>query len=153
VPAGAVVANLVDFAIAAVLLAALAGFAGIHLRPAILAFPIFAVALMMTTFSVGLLLSAINVRYRDVRFALPFLIQVWLFATPVVYPSSILSRQWRVVFGLNPISGLVEGMRWSVLGTPFPTLELVLSVAGSVALLAVGLAYFRRVEATFADVV
>lgn len=153
IPASSVIANLVDFGIATALLVVLAALTGEPVRIAALAFPILASALVVATFAVGLLLSAVNVRYRDVRFALPFLIQIWLFATPVVYPSSILSDRWRIVFSLNPISGLIEGMRWSVLGTSFPALELSISLFGTAMLLVVGLRYFRRVEATFADVV
>jgi lipopolysaccharide transport system permease protein len=92
--------------------------------------------------------------YRDVRYALPFLVQVWLFASPVAYPSSLVPQQWQAVYGLNPMVGVIEGFRWALLGTGQPPGPMMAASAGAVILLlGGGLVYFRRVERTFADVV
>jgi homopolymeric O-antigen transport system permease protein len=107
----------------------------------------------MTALGVGLWLSALNVKYRDVRHIVPFLTQIWLFATPVAYPSSMLHDPWRSLFGLNPMAGVVEGFRWSLLGTPPPSAMIWISVAVSVMMFFTGLKYFRKVERSFADVV
>ena len=102
----------------------------------------------------GLWLAALNVRYRDVRYLVPFLLQVWLFATPVAYPSSLLDEPWRTLYALNPMVGVVEGTRWALLGTATAPGPLILvSSAVALLLLVTGAAYFRRVEGTFADVV
>ena len=101
----------------------------------------------------GLWLSALNVEYRDVRYTINFLIQFWLFATPVVYPSSIVPERWRALYGLNPMAGVVEGFRWALLGTQPPGSMLAVSVAVVIVLLIGGLFYFRRMEQEFADVV
>ena len=103
---------------------------------------------------VGLWLSAMNVKFRDVRYTVPFLTQFWLFATPIAYPSSLLSDPWRTLYGLNPMAGVIEGFRWALLGTETaPGSLIVVSVFTMVILLGTGLAFFRRVEKTFADVV
>jgi lipopolysaccharide transport system permease protein len=103
--------------------------------------------------SVGLWLSALNVQFRDVRYTIPFLTQFWMFATPVAYPSSLVPEKWRILLGLNPMAGVVDGFRWALLGkarNPGPLLWV--SIAAVVALLLGGLTYFRRMESTFADV-
>jgi lipopolysaccharide transport system permease protein len=108
---------------------------------------------IVTALAVGLWLSALNVRYRDVRYTIPFLTQFWLFATPVAYPSSLVPARWRPLLGLNPMAGVVDGFRWALLGrsgAPGPLLWV--SIAAVVILLAGGLMYFRRMEATFADI-
>jgi lipopolysaccharide transport system permease protein len=97
-------------------------------------------------------LSALNVRYRDVRYVIPFLIQIWLFATPIAYPSSLIEEPWRTLTAINPMVGVVEGFRWATLGTGDAPLELIgISAAASLLLLAAGLVYFDRVERSFAD--
>ena len=108
----------------------------------------------MTSLGVALWLSAMNVQFRDVRYAIPFLAQLWMFSTPIVYPSSLLSEPWRTIFSLNPMTGVVEGMRWALLGaetSPGPT--LLISTGGALLILVGGLFYFRRLEKSFADVV
>jgi len=96
----------------------------------------------------------LNVKYRDVQHAVPFLIQLWLFATPIAYPSSLLSEPWRTVYGLNPMVGVVEGFRWALLATgPAPSLTIIASSLAAVSILVSGAFFFRRVERTFADVV
>ena len=116
--------------------------------------PVLASVAFLTALGVGLWLSALNVRYRDVQHAVPFLIQIWMFATPIAYPSSLLPEPWRTVYGLNPMVGVVEGFRWALLGSGrAPGLPLVVSVVAAVVLLVSGAFFFRRVERTFADVV
>ena len=108
----------------------------------------------VTALGVGLWLSALNVRYRDIQHAIPFVTQVWLFATPIAYPSSLLSEQWRVVYALNPMVGVVEGFRWGLLGTGQPSvLPIIASAVAAVITLVTGAFFFRRVEKTFADII
>jgi lipopolysaccharide transport system permease protein len=108
----------------------------------------------MTALAVGLWLSALNVQYRDVRYTINFLVQIWLFATPVAYSSSIVPEKWRVFYALNPMVGVVDGFRWSLLGKPeSPGVPILVSVIVVCLLLAGGLYYFRRLEQQFADIV
>jgi lipopolysaccharide transport system permease protein len=108
---------------------------------------------LVTSLGVGLWLAALSVRYRDVRYVLPFILQFWLFATPIAYPSSLLSQYWRIVYGLNPMVGVVEGFRWALLGTnTAPGMVLGVSALTAGLVLLSGVFYFRRMEATFADI-
>ena len=116
--------------------------------------PGFTLLAVATSLGVGLWLSALNVEYRDVRYTVPFLTQIWLFSTPIAYPSSIMHEPWRTVYGLNPMVGVVEGFRWSILGTGrAPDAMFFLSCLGALALLVSGAFYFRRMEKSFADIV
>jgi lipopolysaccharide transport system permease protein len=116
--------------------------------------PAFFLLAIVTSLGAGLWLSALNVQYRDVKYVVPFLTQLWLFATPVAYASSLLSEPWRTVYGLNPMVGVVEGFRWALLGTGGgPSPMFATSILASLALLASGAFIFRRMERTFADVV
>jgi len=116
--------------------------------------PLFLLLALVTSLGVGLWLSAMNVQFRDVRYTIPFLTQFWLFATPIAYPSSLLSEPWRTVYGINPMVGVVEGFRWALLGTDTaPGPIIAASALAAVALLVSGAFYFRRMEKTFADVV
>ena len=154
IPISGVVAGLVDFGIAFIVLLALMTYYGIVPTAAIALLPLFVLLAVVTALAVGLWLSALNVKYRDVRYTIPFLTQFWLFATPVAYPSSLVPEKWRALYGLNPMAGVVEGFRWVLLGKasgPGPLLWV--SVAAVVLLLIGGLAYFRRMEKTFADIV
>jgi lipopolysaccharide transport system permease protein len=109
---------------------------------------------LLTALGVGLWLSALNAQYRDVRYTISFLVQIWLVATPVAYPSSLVPERWRGLYGLNPMAGVVEGFRWALLGKSEPPgLMLWVSIAVVVSLLVGGLYYFRRMEQEFADVV
>ena len=109
---------------------------------------------VLTALAVGLWLSALNVQYRDVRYTMNFLVQFWLFATPVAYPSSIVPESWRALYGLNPMAGVVEGFRWALLGKSSPpSAMLFVSVFVVLVLLVGGLYYFRRMEQEFADIV
>ena len=109
---------------------------------------------LVTSLGAGLWLSTLSVRYRDVRYILPFILQFWLFATPIAYPSSLLEQPWRSVYALNPMVGVVEGFRWALLGTDTaPGMMLGVSAVAAGLLLISGVMVFRRMEATFADVV
>jgi len=153
-PLAAVLAGLLDFVIAFIVLVILLLWYGIIPSAAVLFLPFFILFAIVTAFSVGLWLSATNVLYRDVRYAIPFLVQFWLFTTPIAYPSSVVPTAWRTLYGLNPMTGVVEGFRWALLGNvPPPGLLMWVSVATVLALLITGLFYFRRMEQTFADVV
>lgn len=154
IPISAVLAGLVDFAIAFVILLVMMFYYGIAPTMAILTLPLFVLLAVVTALAVGLWLSALNVQYRDVRYTIPFLTQFWLFVTPIAYPSSLVPEQWRALYGLNPMAGVVEGFRWALLGTSqAPGMLLLVSIVVVVGLLAGGLFYFRRMEKTFADVV
>jgi len=116
--------------------------------------PLFLLVALITALGVGIWLAALNVNYRDIRYVIPFLIQLWMFASPIPYSSSIVSDAWRSVYGLNPMVGVVEGFRWTLLGVGQPPGIMTLISAGvALVILVTGIAYFRRVEKTFADVV
>jgi lipopolysaccharide transport system permease protein len=154
IPIATVLAGVVDFAIAFLVLLGLMLFYGIV--PSMRVFWLAPLLLLafVTALGVGLWLSALNVRYRDVRYVVPFLAQLWLFATPIVYPSSLLAQPWRTLYGINPMAGVVEGFRWALLGTDTaPGPILAASAAAAFALLVSGALYFRRMEKTFADLV
>lgn len=154
VPLGSVLAGAVDFGLAFVVLLALMAWYGAVPGLAILTLPFFFLLAFVTSVGAGLWLSALNVQFRDVRHIVPFLAQIWLFATPIAYPSSLLDGHWRVLYGLNPMVGVVEGFRWSLLGSGEPpgAVTLVSSLA-SLLLLVSGAYTFRRMERTFADIV
>ena len=153
-PLSATMAGLLDFAIAFVVLIAMMIFYGITPTSAVWTLPFFLLLALATSLGVGLWLSALNVQYRDVRYTIPFLTQFWLFASPVAYPSSLVPEQWRVLYGLNPMAGVIEGFRWALLGKGSgPGPMLAVSVLVTAVLLVSGAYYFRRMEKTFADVV
>jgi lipopolysaccharide transport system permease protein len=146
--------GLVDFGIAFTLLLAMMLWYGLPPGPAVLVVPLFVALAAMAAVAVGLWLAAANVRYRDVRHALPFFTSLWLFASPVAYPASLVPEHWRWLYGLNPMAGVIEGFRWALLGGRGVPLSLVAaSSAVTLILLVGGLSYFARVERTFADVV
>jgi len=154
VPLAAVLAGLVDFAIAFIVLLVLMAYYHIVPTAAVVFLPLFIVLAVATSLAVGLWLSALNVKFRDVRYTIPFLTQFWLFATPVAYPSSLVPEKWRALLGLNPMAGVVEGFRWALLGKSQPPGPLLAVSVVAVALLLVGgLVYFRKTETTFADLV
>ena len=153
VPMAAVLGGLVDFAVAFVILLGMVFYYGIVPTWAIVTLPAFILLAIMTALGVGLWLSALNVKYRDVRYTINFLIQFWLFATPVAYPSSIVPERWRALYGLNPMAGVVDGFRWALLGKQPPGAMLAVSVGVVIVILIAGLYYFRRMEQEFADVV
>jgi lipopolysaccharide transport system permease protein len=157
-PIAAVGVGLLDFAISLVVLLCLIGFYGgyygVTVGAGLWSVPIWALLAVLTALGVGFWLSALNVRYRDIRYTVPFLAQLWFFATPVVYPTSIVPEQWRPLFALNPMVGVVDGFRWALLGSPVaPDATVLISIGAVVAILVAGLFYFRRMERTFADVI
>jgi lipopolysaccharide transport system permease protein len=114
----------------------------------------FTLLALVTSMGFGLWSSALNVQYRDIRYVVPFLIQVWLFATPIAYPSSMIEQPWRTIYGINPMVGVVEGFRWALLGSTLPSVPMLgVSAAAALIVLVSGSFYFRRMEKTFADVV
>jgi lipopolysaccharide transport system permease protein len=154
IPLAPVLGGLVDFAIAFLVLLGMVWFYGIMPGIEILAVIPLLLLTLVTALGVGLWLSALNVQYRDVRYTLPFLVQAWLFATPIAYPSSLLDAPWRTVYALNPMVGVVEGFRWALLGADTaPGPMILVSATASLVILAGGALYFRRMERTFADVV
>ena len=151
-PIAAVCGGLVDFAISFLVLLGMMAFYGIVPGLAVLTLPLFVLFAVVTALAVGLWLAALNVQYRDVRYTLTFLTQLWLFATPVAYSSTLVPEGWRTLYGLNPMAGVVEGFRWALLGKAAPAGMLVaMSVAVVVLILIGGLHYFERVDASFAD--
>lgn len=127
---------------------------GLAPQPQIIAAVVFAALAGAVALGVGAGLGALNVRFRDIRHLVPFVSQIWLFATPVAYPSSLIPKDWQWLAGLNPLSGLVEGFRWAILGTPLPAWPLMaVSITVSLLILFAGLATFRKLESTFADTI
>ena len=154
IPLASVLSGLADFAVAFVLLLIVMAGYGVTPPWQVVLVPGLVVFAVLTALAVGLWLAALNVKYRDFRYTIPFLTQVWFFATPVVYPSSLIPPAVRPVYGLNPMAGVVEGFRWAMLGTAEPSWALMGVSAVTVAvLLTGGLYYFRRVERTFSDLV
>jgi lipopolysaccharide transport system permease protein len=154
IPLSIVGSNLIDFSLALSVLIILALVSQVQLTLNILALPLFILLNIATALGIGLWLTALNVRFRDVRQIVPFLVQIWLFATPVIYPSSEIAAPWRILYGLNPMAGVIEGFRWAILGdVPFPDLFILVSTCVSLVLLISGAYYFRRTEKSFADVV
>ncbi len=154
-PIAAVLGAVVDLICAATLLIPLFVYYDVALGVRILALPLFFLIATTTCIGTGLAFAALNVRYRDVRYVVPFLVQAWLFATPVVYSSNTLSSSWRAVYAINPMVGVVDGFRWSLLGISSHELlrSVLVSTASALTLLVLGLVYFRRSEDSFADVI
>jgi lipopolysaccharide transport system permease protein len=152
-PISGILSPLVDFTIAFVILLGMMLYYGFTPTINVLLLPAFILLAIGTSLGVGLWLSALNVQYRDFQYTVPFLIQLWLFASPVVYPSSLLPEPYRTLFGLNPMAGVIEGFRWALLGTAPPSYLIAVSALMVVALLVSGAFYFKRMEKTFADVV
>ncbi len=153
-PLSSVLGGLVDFIIAFTVLVGMMFFYHIYPTGAMWTIPLFVLLSMITAFGVGLWLSALNVQYRDVRYAVGFLIQIWLFATPIVYPITIVPQRWRALYGLNPMVGVIEGFRRALLGKGTiwgPSLAVSISII--ILILIGGIFYFRKMEQTFADVV
>jgi lipopolysaccharide transport system permease protein len=154
VPIAASLAGLIDFALAFLLLIGLMAFYGINPTVSLLLLPLFVILAMTSALAVGIWLSALNVQYRDVRYVVPFLTQVWLYATPVAYPASIVHGHFRVILAVNPMTGVVEGFRWAILGSSgVDIVSIFISSCVAVIAFVAGLFYFRRVEQRFADLV
>ncbi|MFC1623849.1 ABC transporter permease [Candidatus Omnitrophota bacterium] len=153
-PISAILSGVVDFVLAFLVLLGMMLFYGIVPTANVVWLPFLLVLALTTSLGIGLWLTAMNVQFRDVRYTVPFLIQAWLFATPIAYPSSLLSEPWRTLYGINPMVGVVEGFRWALLGTnTAPGPIILVSTLVSVGLLISGAFYFRRMEKNFADVV
>jgi homopolymeric O-antigen transport system permease protein len=153
-PIASVLTAVVDFSISFLLLLAMMAWYRTVPTLHLLFVPVFVLLALLASLSIGLWLSALNVQYRDVRYVINFMVQFWFFVTPVIYPSSIVKTHWkRIVLGINPMSGVVEGFRWCLFGKPAPGIMTATSVATIFVLLVGGLFYFRRMEKTFADIV
>jgi lipopolysaccharide transport system permease protein len=152
-PAAAVVPGLVDFALALALTPVLLVAYGVAPGPQVLLVPVWMAAAAVVVFGIGTWLAAINVKYRDVRYVLPFLLQTWFFLSPMVFPSSLVTDDWQALYALNPLVGLVDGLRWSLVGGPAPPLADLASLVSAVVIVVGGLFYFRSVEVSFADVI
>lgn len=151
IPVAAIGGTLVDFGLSAVVLVALMAVYGVAPGLAVVTLPAFVLLAIVTALGVGTMLAAVNVRYRDVRYVIPFLVQVWLFVTPVAYSADLVPDEWRLVYAINPMVSVVQGFRWSLLGSSAPGWQLVVSSLSAIGLLVVGLVVFRRLEDTFAD--
>lgn len=154
IPLSAMLSALVDFAFAFLILVGMMFWYGIMPTWRIVALPFLILLALATALSFGLWFSALNVRYRDVSYVIPFVIQVWLYASPVAYSSTLIPAQWQWLYGLNPMVGVIEGFRWALLGTTWePGVLVLISVLIVTLVLVSGLIYFHRMEETFADVV
>jgi lipopolysaccharide transport system permease protein len=154
IPISATISGLADFAISFIVFLGLMAYYRIWPTWAILWLPSLVILVLLTALSVGLWLSAINVRYRDVQHAIPFIIQAWMYASPVAYsPELIPSGPWQVIYGLNPLAGVMQGFRWALLGTNSPDEWMMVSVGTVIVSLVTGLYFFRRMEKSFGDVV
>jgi lipopolysaccharide transport system permease protein len=154
IPLAASASPVVDLFFSFLLLLALMLWYGIVPTPALLALPLFVAMSLLSALAVGLWLTTLHVKYRDVGHIIPFLIQIWMYASPVAYPVSIVPEKWRLLYSLNPMAGVIEGFRWSILGTPRPDWPVMaVSLLVVLVLLASGLVYFKRMEQTFADII
>lgn len=153
IPAAAAGAAIPDFCIGFVVLLVMLRVFDVAITIHILAVPLFVALALVAAFAVGLWLSALNVQYRDVRHAIGFLVQAWMFVTPIVYPMSVIPQQWRHLYALNPMVGVIAGFRRCVTGQELPERLVLVSVFATVIILIGGLYYFRRMEDTFADVI
>ncbi len=154
-PVSSILGCLVDFVLAFIILVGMMLFYGFFPTKNVLWLPFFLLLAMMTALGVSLWFAAMNVQFRDVRYMVPFILQAWLFATPVAYPSSLLQEPWRTLYGLNPMVGVVEGFRWALLGTDTApgAIMMFLSFLVATVLMVSGVYYFRRVEKSFADII
>ena len=154
IPLSSVVVPVVDLLLCFVILLGLMIWYGVAPTWGVLALPLFLLLALMTALAVGLLLSPLHVKYRDVGYVVPFLVQFWMYASPVIYPVSLIPEQWRLLYSLNPMVGVIEGFRWSLLGKESPDFGVMtVSAAVVLALLLSGVVCFKRMERTFADVV
>jgi len=152
-PLSSIISPLVDFAVSFVILVAMMVYFGVTPTLTIVFLPLFLLLALATSLGVGLWLSTLNVMYRDFQYTVPFLIQIWMFASPVVYASSLVPEPLRIWYGLNPMTGVIEGFRWALLGTGAPGAMVTVSAGVVVLLLVSGMFYFRRMEQFYADIV
>jgi lipopolysaccharide transport system permease protein len=153
VPFSSVLAGVVDFGIAFIVLIAMMIYFGIEITSTVLLLPVFLILALTSALAIGLWLSALNVKYRDIRYVIPFLTQFWMYATPIAYSSSLIPEKWHWLYSLNPMTGVVEGFRFAILGkSSLDVLSLCISAGMVIALLIAGLYYFKRMESSFADI-
>ena len=153
-PLAMVVSPLVDLALSMVLLFGLLFYAGIPLTWKVVTLPVFILLAMLTALGLSLFTSAMNAKYRDVGHAIPFVIQIWMYLSPIVYPVSLVPERWRWIYGLNPMAGVIEGFRWALLGRTAPDpIVMVESLVVLVLVIIAGLVYFRQMERQFADII
>ena len=153
IPSSSILCGLLDFAVAFTLLAPMMIYYGIVPGPGLLLLPFLMAGFVMAALGVGFILSALNVHYRDFRYVIPFMVQIWLFVTPVIYPASMVPERWRWVINLNPMAGLISAFRSSILDRPVPWVDLAVSGLVVLLIFAIGLTVFLRMERRFADVV
>ena len=152
-PIAAILSGVLDFVLAFIVLLGMMLIFGIYPTINVIWLPLFLLLALITALGAGLWLTAMNVQFRDIRYAVPFLVQAWMFISPVIYSSSMLEEPWRTLYGINPMAGVIEGFRWALLGTDTaPGLMTIVSSMVAIGLLVSGAYYFRRSEKTFADV-
>ena len=153
-PMSGVLVGLVDFAVSFILLIAMMFWYGCYPNWGMVLLPVFLFLSMLTALGTGLWLTSLNVKFRDVKFVVPFLTQVWMYASPIIYPSSLIPERWRTIYALNPMVGIIEGFRWALLGQAAPNWTMMaVSCLVTLSLLFSGLVYFRNMERTFADMI
>jgi len=153
-PLAPVLAGLLDFSIAFVLLIGMMFYFQIYPTTMIVFLPLLVILMMLTASGVGMFLAALNAKYRDIRYTITFLVQFWMFASPVVYPASMIPEKYHVIYALNPMAGVIEGFRSALLGTiAFPTQMLLVSTLVSIIIFVIGALYFKQTERYFADVI
>jgi len=154
IPFTPVLSGLVDFCIASLVLIAMMSYFHIYPTVTVVFLPLLILLMILTACGVGMILAALNAKYRDIQYTIPFLIQVWMFASPIVYPTSMIPQKYRIIYALNPMAGVIEGFRTALLRTGvFPIQMVVISFLVSLVLFSVGLVYFKQVERHFADVI
>jgi lipopolysaccharide transport system permease protein len=152
-PIAGILSPIVDFLVAMVILVLMMAYYGFVPTVNVIFLPLFVLLALATSLGVGLWLSALNVQYRDFQYTVPFLIQIWLYASPVVYSTSLVPEQYQLIYGLNPMAGVIEGFRWALLGTAPPSGIVGLAVIVVLVLLVTGAFYFKKMEQYFADIV
>jgi len=152
-PISGILSPLVDFAVSISILVVMMAYYGFVPTINVVFLPLFILLALATSLGVGLWLSALNVKYRDFQYTIPFIIQLWMYASPVVYPASMLPQSIQFLYGLNPMAGVIEGFRWALLGTAVPNSIIFVSVCMVAVMLVSGMFYFRRMEQYYADIV
>ena len=153
IPVAAVCAGLVDLAVAFPMLLALMFYYHLGLTWSVLCLIPLLLLTVLLAIGVGMLLSAINVKYRDVKFAIPFLVQIWMYLSPIAYPSTVIPSRWRLLYSLNPFVGIIEGYRAALFGRAFAVKAIAISVVVTLVFLAFASRQFRRMEQSFADII
>lgn len=154
IPLSSVLACLLDFAIAFIVLIGMMFYFHIYPTMMILFAPFLVILMMLTASGIGMFLAALNAKYRDIRYTIPFLVQLWMFVSPIVYPASMVPEKYRLIYALNPMTGVIEGFRSVLLGTvAFPTMMILISSIVSITFFTFGLLYFKQMERHFADII